>query len=155
MIDWVTVDLPCEHWPLRSGLVCRVDADGQIEWATRCRVPVEGSFSSVIQVQSVGGDGQGRATHLSISGNPSKWLQGHNIFGSDDVHRLIHDCFVRLFALLPLSPSIADLRAIQAGHYRFRRLDINYSFCLRNRSDVLAWLRAAEFKSKTRHGRPY
>ena len=25
------------------------------------------------------------ATHLSLSGNPSKFLQGHNIFGSDDL----------------------------------------------------------------------
>ena len=35
--------------------------------------------------RSVGGDGQGMATHLSLSGNPSKFLQGHNIFGSDDL----------------------------------------------------------------------
>jgi II/X family phage/plasmid replication protein len=65
--------------------VVKLDPDGQIEWQTSCRVQVEGTHEQGISVRSVGGDGQGMATHLSLSGNPSKFLQGHNIFGSDDL----------------------------------------------------------------------
>ncbi|MBK9468313.1 MAG: hypothetical protein IPO20_10295 [Gammaproteobacteria bacterium] len=43
-------------------------------------------------------------------------------------------------------------RAIRA--YRISTVDINQAFELPTRSDVLAWIRAAEYKSRTRHGRP-
>jgi hypothetical protein len=43
---------------------------------------------------------------------------------------------------------------VEQGGYRLSRIDYNLSFELPSRSDVKAWLRAAEFKAKSRHGRP-
>lgn len=84
MIDWFTGILPCTHRPLPAGSVVSVDADGAVEWETVKRLTVRGSHESTMNVRSVGSDGEGRATHLYIDGNPSKFLQGHSVIGSDD-----------------------------------------------------------------------
>lgn len=154
MIDWVSCYLPCIHPPLRTGLVYKIDPNGEVEWAAPCRKEVAGSYEAKISVRSHGADGQGRATHLFFSGNPSKFLQGHNVIGSDDLVALMADTYTRICQVMELSPSLEDTRQVRAGDYRLTRLDINYSFELPSRADVLAWLRAAEYKSKTRHGRP-
>lgn len=154
MIDWITALIPCTHEPLKSGLVCKIDADGVQEWATPCRTIIEGSHEAKITVTSDGSDGKGNATHLKVSGNPSKYLQGHNIFGSDDLVPLMNDTFNKVTGYLSLNPTITEIKAVKEGAYRITCIDINHSYELNSRTDVLAWLRASEFKSKTRHGRP-
>ncbi len=154
MIDWVTAELPCLHVPLEAGLVCKVTPEGELEWASPCRLSVKGTFESSVQVRSVGADGQGNATLLHFSGNPSKFLQGHNVFGSDDLVSLVYDAYTKVCRALQLIPSAVDLQAVKQGTYRLSTIDINQSYELPTRSDVLAWIRAAEYKSKTRHGRP-
>lgn len=134
-------------------MVCKIDSDGALEWATPCRMMVRGSHEAQIAVKSYGTDGQGSASHLAFSGNPSKFLQGHNIIGSDDLVSLMIDVYVRICQHLQIVPLPEDMRAVRAGDYRLTRIDINYSFELPSGADVLAFLRAAEYKSKTRHGR--
>jgi II/X family phage/plasmid replication protein len=89
-----------------------------------------------------------------LSGNPSKFLQGHNVFGSDHLIDLVYDTYRVICQTLSLQPTLADLKAVKEGDYVIKNIDINYSFELPTRGDVLAWLRAMEYKSKTRHGRP-
>lgn len=154
MIDWVTCLLPCLHVPLKAGCVLKVSSSGEIEWQSQCRLEVPGSFESTVRVRSSGGDGQGNATLLWFDGNPSKFLQGHNLFGSDDLLSLMTDTVRRIAAFVGLSFAPDEWAAIEAGDYPVSRVDYNQSFELPTRSDVKAWLRAAEFKSKSRHGRP-
>lgn len=154
MIDWSTAIIPFLHEPLNGGSVVKVLPSGEVEWETRCRVSVRGSFDKDIAVRSHGGDGTGLATHLVIDGNPAKYLQGHNVFGSDDLLMLVYDTFVSVASILGLSVSQDVLDSVRAGHYDLARVDINYMHQLPTHSDVKSWLRAAEFKSKTRHGRP-
>lgn len=154
LIDWVTAELPCLHVPLNGGLVCRTDREGEIQWQTSCFLSSVGSHDATIQYKSVGGDGQGRATAILIHGNPSKFLQGHNVFGSDDLLALVYEVYTGICAAEGLQPTAQDLFAVRHGGYSLRRLDINHSFELPTQHDVLAWLRAAEYCSKTRHGRP-
>lgn len=105
-------------------------------------------------VASAGAAEGGLASHLYVSGNPSKWLQGHNLFGSDDLVSLVADTFLRLCSVFSFRPTAEEVVQVEQGSYRLSRIDINYSFALPSRADVLAWIRAAEFKSHTRHGRP-
>lgn len=146
--------LPCLHSPLNTGRIICIDPDGQTEWESPKRLVVAGSHDSNFRVSSEGSDGQGRATHLKFSGNPAKFLQGHNIFGSDDLVSLMNDVYKKIISLLQLSPSVKDYKDVSLGLYKVTSIDINYSYELPSRADVLAWIRAAEFKSKTRHGRP-
>jgi II/X family phage/plasmid replication protein len=154
LLDWVTAELPCEHKPLASGSILKVNPDGSIDWESPCRKSVTGSWESSIQIKSTGANGQGMATHLQISGNPSKYLQGHNIFGSDDILTLVNDTFQSIIKIQKMTPTDTDIDQVQKGEYRISRIDINYMFELGNRGEVNAWLRAAEYTSKTRHGRP-
>lgn len=154
MIDWFSGSLPCAHFPLEGGRVLKVDSEGLVEWEAPCNLNAIGSHDSNFRVTSYGSDGQGKATHLKLSGNPAKFLQGHNVFGSDDLLSLMRDTYLKITGFFNLSYTDSELEAVSQGNYLVTSIDINYSFSLPSRADVLAWLRAAEFKSKTRHGRP-
>lgn len=154
MIDWVTAVIPVVHDPIYGGQVISFDADGIEEWNTPKRVMAIGSYEKRIAIKSGGADGQGKATELWISGNPSKFLQGHNVFGSDDIISLMFDTFKIIAHQFHLQPNIAEWQLIKMGEYPVQTVDINYSFTLPTRSDVLAFIRALEFRAKTRHGRP-
>lgn len=155
MIDWVTAVLPLLHAPINAGGVMKFDADGSEEWFTPCRLQVQGSHESSIQIRSDGElNSAGLATSILFSGNPSKFLQGHNVFGSDDLISLMRDAFFAVCRHLKITPQLADARKVLKGDYPLITIDINQSFELPARKDVLSWIRAAEYKSKTRHGRP-
>ncbi len=154
MIDWSLVQFPLLHAPLSSGVLVSVNADGTEDWRSPKRVQATGSFEKSISVKSIGGDGSGNATHLWMNGNPSKFLQGHNVFGSDDLTSLLYDVFLKLVNQFGLKPTPEELERIRVGDYELTMVDINYSFLLPSRGDVLAFIRALEFKAKTRHGKP-
>jgi II/X family phage/plasmid replication protein len=139
---------------MNAGEVFSLDENGNIEWRSPKRKQAVGSFDKRISIKSVGADGQGNASHLWISGNPSKFLQGHNVFGSDDILSLVYDTYLVICKQFNMSPTTTDLKLVKAGLYNVGMVDINYSFSLPTRSDVLAFIRAMEFKAKTRHGRP-
>jgi len=146
--------LPCLHSPLNTGRIICIDPDGQTEWESPKRLVVLGSHDSNFRISSSGSDGQGRATHLKFTGNPAKFLQGHNVFGSDDLVALMVDVYKAVVQVLKLSPTDFDYKNVLDGNYQLTSFDVNQSYELRSQADVLAWLRAAEYKSKTRHGRP-
>ncbi|WP_133472012.1 phage/plasmid replication protein, II/X family [Paraglaciecola marina] len=154
MLDWFRGVLPLFHVPINSGEVFSLDQDGEVEWRSPKRVQVTGSYDKKISIKSYGADGQGNATHLWVSGNPSKFLQGHNVFGSDDLISLVYDMYKVICQQFKLTPTLNELSQVKSGEYDVGMVDINYSFELPSRADVLAFIRALEFKAKTRHGRP-
>ncbi|EHS7014520.1 Replication-associated protein G2P [Escherichia coli] len=153
MIDWLTGIFPCTHKPLPAGSVVSVDADGAIEWETVKRLTVRGSHEATMKVRSIGSNGEGKATHLYIDGNPSKFLQGHSVVGSDDIQGLMLTVYARILSLLNIPHDLASYKAVMAGQYKISRVDINYMYSLSTLENVRSWLYAAEFKAKTRHGR--
>lgn len=142
MIDWVTAKIPCRN-NLRSGCVAKLDADGNVEWISDSWLPVEGSYSSNFMVKSLTPD------TIHVSGNPAKWLQGHNLFGTNDLRLLMWRFFLSLHEVLAdegLDPTIEQLERIEKGEYTVSRIDINETWFLKSRADVLAWIRAASEK---------
>ena len=123
MIDWVSAILPCKHDPskLISGLVMSFDALGEQEWVVNKKLTVEGSYSSKIQISSVS-DNQ-----IYISGNPTKFLQGHNLFGTNDLVGLMGKFFDELLnhKELGLCPDPFQYANIIDGHYELTRVDVN------------------------------
>lgn len=61
---------------------------------------------------------------------------------------------IKLVPLLNLTPTKTDLELWDQGYYELKRVDCTAMWELPRRADVRAWLRAAEFQSKSRHGRP-
>lgn len=153
MIDWCFFEVPFLHKPIESGRVLCINPDSSLAWSTPRRLNICGSHESNIAVRSTGGDGKGNATHLEISGNPSKFLQGHNLVGSNDLLSLNYDVFIKIITVLNLPPNEFELNLIKTGKYKVKNIHYNEMFELPTREDVRAWLRAGEFKAKSRHGR--
>ena len=147
MIDWVTAKLPCDN-NLRSGCVAKLDADGNVEWLTQSFMSIEGSHESSIGIKSL------TPQTIQVSGNPAKWLQGHNLFGTNDLKTLMALFFSRLYEAMAeegLNPTIEQIDAITEGRYTVSRVDINETWFLKNQADVKAWIRAAGSKVSMPH----
>lgn len=149
MIDWVSAILPCKHDPskLISGLVMAFDAQGNNEWTVNKTLTVEGSHSSKIQIKSH------TENQIYISGNPTKFLQGHNLFGSNDLVGLMGKFFDSLLEHdeLGLCPDPFQYANIKDGHYELTRVDVNETWHLNNQRDVLAWIRAVGETAYLKH----
>lgn len=155
MIDYVSAIIPYVHEPLDGGTIIKVLPTGEEEWRTNCRLSVRGSHARDIHVRSQRINGEtGLCEELFIDGNPSKFLQGHNIFGSNDLCALVYDTLLAVSSSLGFTFPDDTLAVIRAGEYSLTRVDVNYMYQLPSLRDVKSWLRAAQYKSKTRHGRP-
>lgn len=148
MIDWVTCKLP-----LRSALEERrtgghfilTDKDGTIEKDTARALPVTGSHDSRLHVYTNG-------SFLYWQGNPAKFFQGHNLFGSDDLHAIVCSTSERICHLLELEVSPTDRAGWWKGWVPLSRVDCTIMLEYATRADVRSVLRSAELYAASRHG---
>ncbi|EPP8768367.1 phage/plasmid replication protein, II/X family [Acinetobacter baumannii] len=149
MIDWVSAKIICNHDPnkLSNGIIASLDREGNTEWLTNKKTTVEGSYSTKIQIQSV------TDTQIYISGNPTKFLQGHNLFGSNDLVSIMGKFFDELLKKeeLGLCPDPFQYANIKDGHYELSRVDVNETWHLNNEKEVLAWIRAVGESAYLKH----
>lgn len=152
MIDWITALMPCHHpVPINGGQVVSIRSDGSIEWSTHKHLSVPGSYESSIQARTESVNSNGEGTSLRIHGNPVKWFQGHNLFGSDDFIGLVSELMLALVPILGLTPAQRDIASWWGGFWKLTRLDITQTFSLASRADVRSWLRSAEHSAYMRH----
>jgi II/X family phage/plasmid replication protein len=120
MIDWISAVVPLANaGELHNGRVVSMDADGVIEWQAVRRLDVEGSYSTKLQVRGRHDDA------LEFSGNPSKYRQGHNVFGSGSLIPLMNGTLLAVVAGLPsVSPSSENLGDWESGAYDLSRVDV-------------------------------
>lgn len=80
MVDWLRIWMPrIAEWDLPGDEIVKRFADGTEITLAMCGKQVP-SFDTSVRVRPVD-------AHVEVSGNPSKFLQGHNLFGPDDVKR--------------------------------------------------------------------
>ena len=144
MIDWVTGKFWITHNPdvLRSGQSIRtkiVDGVELIEYDIANRLSVKGSHDASITIRSHT-DGM-----VEISGNPAKFLQGHNVFGTNDLKYLVAKMIDKLCMMdkLELKPTDVEYENIQQGIYHLSRVDVNEHFAFPSAQLARSWLRAA------------
>lgn len=161
MVDWLTVELPDPVGiPVNDGFVMRVSKDGEISWHVPTRKSVEGSWSSNMTFRAVGcqshsdedsrarwelaaASGEGPAeSGLQVSGNPAKFLSGHNLFGSADVAGLL--CGVLEKGRGAIWPDLFEDPEIDLSEGLISRIDLTGSWLIDREEDVLAYLRAME-----------
>lgn len=125
------------------------DSLGNQEWVCNKKLSVEGSHSSKIQLQSHS------ENLVYFTGNPVKFLQGHNLFGTNDIRHLMRLFFDELLTdkhkSLGLCPDPFQYDLIQDGHYELTRVDINESWHLNNSREVQAWIRAVGETAYLKH----
>ena len=147
MVDWVSCRIPVRlAAPIAGGHTVVVRSDGEIETVTPHRLKVPGSWASSVQVRAVTLD------ELEVQGNPAKWLAGHNLWGSACPRTLLSAFLDRLLPLLGLVRADVlpgDLDRLQG--VILTRLDLTAMWQLPARSDVLAWLRSAQYSASIPH----
>jgi len=153
MIDWLTLEIPYSHIPLETGRVISVDSTGEIDWITEKRVAVRGSYESNLLIRSAGSDGKGGAGFLHIDGNPSKFLNGHNVVGSRDILSLTDETMSRIFEFLGWLYTKPVRESVLSGDFKVSRIDINDYFEFNSESDCRAWEMAAEQVATSRQGK--
>ncbi|MCR9653235.1 phage/plasmid replication protein, II/X family [Vibrio parahaemolyticus] len=158
MIDWLSVKF--FFWSdecLNGGNVISTTPDGEIEYTVDKHLKVEGSYDSRLLIRTE----RTRLPELpelenvwtlSVSGNPVKWFQGHNIFGTCDINNLIIELFDALAKKFGKAQPDFVRNWVLQGHYTISRVDINGMFELGSRLDVISWLSALEQTARTRHG---
>ncbi len=92
-----------------------------------------------------------RCTHLEIKGNPVKFFQGHNLWGTDDLPGLAVATCHAVAQVLGIIPHADDVAAWQVGDIRLTCVDVTESFHLNSRAEVLAFLRSAEQTAHLAH----
>jgi II/X family phage/plasmid replication protein len=152
MIDWVTCELPCFHRePIVGGSVTKIDQHGVIDWSTQIPLTVVGSHDSSLRIRTTRVDEYGQGTMIRVDGNPVKWLQGHNLFGTDDLLGLVGAMMDRLVPLLGMAPTFMDRKHWQVGAYHLTRIDCTQMFDVGSTPNALAWIRQAEQSASLSH----
>ncbi len=130
-----------------DGYVTKVDADGVVLWRVPTRKVVEGSWSTNITISGGGG-------YVDISGNPSKFLQGHNVFGSSDLKRLVVVTMEKLCSLLDIKPTPSDRLSWAKGAYDLHQVHINGMIDCDTSQRVRKLLDVLGQTSRTKHQAP-
>lgn len=152
MIDYLRCRIPCAlPYPIQDGETVVFDREQNVRVVTPHRLGLPGSFEAKLHVRS-------RAlSWLEIEGNPAKWLQGHNLFGPDDLPALLWQTVVRVLDSLPdgpLTPEQCGITPASLAGTLITRVDCTYMLHLNSRADVLAWIRSAELNGRAgRRGR--
>ena len=158
MVDWITgrigptEDLvgfrPWEELKGRfdTGKVIQVKPGGEAGWMAAARMEVVGSFDNSITVRSTDG------FSLELSGNPVKFLQGHNLFGSDDALALFFAAGEKVRKVAGEFPSPGTWGSYKMKGPRFSRLDVTRSYRFATQAQARAWLRGVAGAARSRHG---
>lgn len=138
MIDWITCKVTVERMPI-FGRRLETDDAGAIVLERDMPKHIESHNTSVFVVPA-----SGLEKGLLISGNPTKWLQGHNVYGVDS-WSIVREFLTRLSDQIGLG----ECHIVSVS-----RLDITYSVVMSSEADVQAALSAIGNTTAERWGRP-
>lgn len=151
MIDWVTCKIPFFFkGSLNDGQVINFTKDGEIKYLIDKKLNVEGSYSSNIQIRTEELDENANTVEIFLSGNPVKFLQGHNFFGTSDLLNLMYELILDLSCKLGAPQPENTLKQIRDGFYTITKIDINRMYSLINRAEVTSFLTFMASNSRTR-----
>jgi II/X family phage/plasmid replication protein len=155
-IDWVTLKVPLFFdGIINGGNVISCNEDGQIDYKIDKRKSVRGSHDSNLTIRTcdIFPTTTGvMTTMVEISGNPVKWFQGHNLFGTPDLLNLVYETVLRFCEILNIPKNENFLSSVRKGAFTISRIDLTAMYSLDSRNDVYAWLNHAEKTCRTRSG---
>ncbi len=144
--DWVTCRFPLSTpHEINGGHIVTFNEHGEKVLTLDLSLKVLGSYASGVQVRT-------RGSTLEISGNPTKWLQGHNVFGSDNIRGLLVKLGQEVCEKLELPIVEHDLRVWRAGAVQLSRLDVKRMYRFPS-GMVPGWLSVASAAARGGHQR--
>lgn len=132
MIDWVTAKVPLEQFAQVGLHEIGTDINtGEVYHEKHRPMPLQGSYETRIHVRT---DLEEKGPVAMIQGNPAKWYQGHNVWGTSDpelIYRFVADVC-----------GILDLRTSREliSQATVSRIDLTASDRLADQKQVLAYL---------------
>jgi len=146
VIDWLTVRVDL-NLKVQAGHVMSVTADGEIEWISEKRQVIEGSHSAAVTLKSF----PTLWPSLEISGNPAKFMQGHNLFGSVDLQPVAVRFVMAVMEKAGYELTAAEITALCRGVILITRIDVNRNSDFGTRPRALAAVRALSECSHLQH----
>jgi len=149
-VDWVSAILdPGPLWPAgmrlyNTGELLAVSPDGEIVMRRSGRVVHEGSYDNKLIIASHDG------AQLYLSGNPVKFFQGHNLFGSTDHWGLWLAAGVDVRQRLGLFPGPQTAESLFSPP-RLTRVDLTRTYAFANDGEAREWLRDVAGSARSRH----
>jgi II/X family phage/plasmid replication protein len=146
MIDWISGFLPLQHKPIKGLSFTKTDeSTGELLSKFEMGRQFEGSASNKLTLRTEG-------DRLFFSGNPAKFLQGHNLFGIDDPKRLMFLAMDYIYKNNILEYNYFGLdKAL--NKMDLTRVDINNSYGLSTQFDVTTTINSLHHGAKSRHGK--
>ncbi len=144
MIDWISCFVDVRHTKkMVGGYRMETDKHGELMYSLSKTLKIKGSWDASIEISSVDSTaerdnvtGDIVYTQVYISGNPTKYLQGHNIFGTNDFHHLMVAFFIELFKMAEISITDKELDFLERGYYRLTRIDCTDSLVFSSQKEV-------------------
>lgn len=151
MVDWVTAKIPF-YAPgiISGGSVISLTPDGEIERETTKRLSVRGSHESSITLRTFNVDENRNTSVIEFSGNPVKFLQGHNVFGSCDLPNLTYSAALKVSEFLGIVQPESILKQWRNGSGTVSRVDLNEMYDLDTRQATEAYLYHLSDSCRTR-----
>lgn len=145
MIDWLKFTIPCFHEkPIYGDSVLRVTREGEKIYEHVLFLKYTGSYDSSLLIRTSRFNADGTGSELVIDGNPVKFLQGHNLFGTRDLIGLVCCLMYKLAQDLDFNPTAKDIRNWHEGNFKLSRVDTTSMFALDSVQSVRSWLYSAE-----------
>lgn len=159
MIDYLTARIKLMRHlpaPIHGGYFVRVAESGEVEVSTARRKTVLGSHEAALQVRAPS------TGEIEISGNPVKFLQGHNLWGSRDPVAILQAALQRLVeqgVLPPLDQLGLEREGALRAFTTLSRVDCTVMLLGDSLGDVLFSLRslrvAGRLRDRGASGLPY
>lgn len=151
MIDWLTARLRLPMRlpkPIDGGKFVRIDENGQVEVTTPRRKYVQGSHEAGLMLRAPS------VYEIEISGNLVKFLQGHNLWGTNDPVVLLWAVLQRLEALGIFGCSLGSLGisspSLMAYCTELSRVDCTVMLLAETLGDVRSALRSLRVSGRLR-----
>lgn len=171
MLDWYSGLIGYDASNMKLGMIYEVSPHGEMLYKVESWAKAKGSYESSVRVkrdmrtkemreiarEAMNFDFEGTEricppVVLKMSGNPVKFLQGHNVFGPKA--NQISDVLEAFVRALPeeLRPVNMDDQGLPVRYST--RFDINVMIDMGSHAMVHEWLRNAGSSTRSRHGRP-
>lgn len=157
MCDWITGSFESEKAHFDTGRRIEVDHHSAITKEYSNRQRVTGSFSAALSFRAP------YSHQLEMSGNPVKYMQGHNLFGSDDFENLFFAAGVESInydSPFPIPPQFFGMMYKDNGEkfpcdviseVKYTRLDLTRSYRFDSNEEAREWLRWVAATAHSRH----
>ncbi len=141
MIDYLSIFFKVKHIPFGK-TVSYSDTNESYKKHYQRKIKVR-NYNTSLSVHS-----KQNGALIEVSGNFVKFMQGHNIFGTNDLQGLCRDVLLELTKRLGITLTQSDLNDVIQGNYKVQCVDIAGNYRLKSHDEVPKVIRGIEMHAR-------